>query len=94
MRTVKYSDGMDIDRFVRYTEHYGCDDEDSISIMSVFFVYDQEAKKIFHTLRRRENKITADTKRAFVNVMKNYSVEWFRNWLNQITFIIIIFKYH
>ena len=71
MRSVKYKNGIHITKFVSYTKYYGCDDEESISIMSVFFVYDQGAKMVFHTLYRREIEITETTKRTFIEIMKN-----------------------
>ena len=70
MRGRKFIDSCDLEKFKSYAVRYGCNDEKSHAIMSVFFIYVAENEKVYHTLRKREIAITSETKDAFINIMK------------------------
>ena len=73
MRSRKFINGCDLKRFKAYTVKYGCNDEESYSIMSIFFVYVASAQKVYHTMRKRDIEITSNTKQSFMNTMKSQS---------------------
>ena len=73
MRSRRFINGCNLKKFKGYTVKYGCNDEKSLSTMSIFFVFIASEQKVYHTKRKRDIQITSNTKQIFINAMKNSS---------------------
>ena len=46
MRSRKFTEGCDLTKFKAYAQRYGCNDDEYFSVMSIFFIHDDQERKV------------------------------------------------